>query len=103
MLPVPSVDLRMYARLLDFLAEDARGRESGQPFWREATNAWAHEQLRLEGDELEYFLAAVTRLGGHPWKGNDWDAMADDEDLDRLVWTFHRAWVDRYGPLYPST
>jgi len=35
-------------------------------------------------------------MHAHP-KGHGWEREPRDERLEQLAWTFHRAWVDRYG------
>ena len=88
------IDLRLYAETVDFLgAAQADGRRLGGTG---AALEWAGE-LRLEEDEVEYFLApGVERLMGFDDQ-SEWAEAEPDDRLDTLVWTFHRAWVDRHG------
>jgi hypothetical protein len=92
------LDLTVYVRVLDFLAQRQGSR--GLPSWLAVTTEWA-DSHGLDEPAREYFLSGVTRLAGDPHAGGDWESRARDEELDRLVWTFWRAWVDTYGPLHP--
>ena len=100
----PGVDLELYVEILDYLTERQPVREGKftAPRWSEALNDWARGR-GLEGERLEYFAGGVTRLAGHPWKAGPWEDEPRDEELDMLVWTYHRVWVDRYGPVYPPS
>lgn len=95
------VDLELYIRVLDYLSERALSEGESQA-WADISHDWATGH-GLTGDELAYFGLGITRLGGHPWKGEDWEQLDRRPDLDVLVWTFHRAWTDMHGYLYPPT
>ena len=86
------VDLDLYVSIVDVLADqDAQGaRGRGQVAFD-----WSN-QLGLIEDERNVVLLGISRLDGHP-QGEGWEASARTERLDTLAWTFHRAWVDRYG------
>jgi hypothetical protein len=87
------IDLRLYAETIDFLgAAEADGRRFGGTG---AALEWARA-LRLEDGEVEYVLAGVERLMGFDDQ-SEWAEAEPDDRLDTFVWTFHRAWVDRYG------
>ena len=86
------LDLNLYVEIGDFLdGHAARGRIGRG----EAALEWAHER-GLEGDDLDYFMMGEARVSGHP-KGEDWEDRPRQAGLDYLIWTFHRAWVDRCG------
>ena len=87
------IDLNLYVALVDFFD----GLEMEERFMGggEAAFEWFSEQ-GLSRHDLEYVLLGVARITGHP-KGEDWEQHNRRADLDRQVWTFHRAWVDRYG------
>lgn len=87
------IDLELFVAMMDFLAilegrELPRGRD-------EAAFAWVRQQ-ELGKEQQEYFLEGVARLWSD-WKAEGWESKPRDERLDTLVWTYHRAWVDRYG------
>jgi hypothetical protein len=86
------LDLSLYVEIGDFLdMRTAAGIIGGG----QAASEWARD-YGLEEDDLDYFMLGNARLAGHP-KGEDWEQRARRPDLDKLVWTFHRAWVDRCG------
>jgi hypothetical protein len=86
------LDLNLYVEMGDFLDElTAQGEIGGG----EAAFAWCRHH-GLDRDDLDYFMLGNARLTGHP-KGEDWEARPRRVDLDRLVWTFHRVWIDRCG------
>jgi hypothetical protein len=87
------IDLRLYADTIDFLeAAEADGRKPGGTG---AALEWG-TRLGLEEDELGYVLAGVERMMGFDDE-SEWTDAEPDDRLDTLVWTFHRAWVDRHG------
>jgi hypothetical protein len=86
------LDLNLYVEVGDFLDELTAEGEIGAG---EAALRWC-DKRGLEGDDLDYFMLGNARLTGHP-KGEDWELRPRRADLDGLVWTFHRAWVDRCG------
>lgn len=103
------IDLRRYGTAVEFLQERQRrveGQALGpdrQPQWGDVTNEWAREHLRLEGDQLEYFIDGLNLVaGGVHAKTRHWLDLARDDDLDEEIWLFVRAWLDHYGPLYDT-
>jgi hypothetical protein len=91
-IPLGVIDLNLYASIIDFLAEqDARG-AAGE---FEVAFDWV-ERLGLEREERNVVLHGIARLVGHP-DGEGWERSARSGRLDTLAWTFHRAWIDRYG------
>ena len=89
----PLIELRLYAETIDFFAAaESDGYRYGA---REAALEWAQER-GLDSDDREYVLAGVDRLTGGGGQ-SEWADAETSYRLDTLVWTFHRAWVDRYG------
>lgn len=86
------LDLNLYVEIGDFIDDRTREGEIGAG---EAALRWARER-GLEDDDLDYFMLGNARLAGHP-KGEDWEERPRRPELDKLVWTFNRAWIDRCG------
>jgi hypothetical protein len=104
------IDLRRYLEIVEFLQHRQRqahdeGGNDRPPFWLDATNDWVRERLgyTLDDPELDYFIAGVNVLAGNFVKAGYWIDEPSRPDLDEQVWLFYRAWVDHYGPLYPTS
>lgn len=89
------IDLDLYVRLVDWFDElELSGEFMGGG---EAVFKWFFDHEAMERSvELAYLLAGAARLMGHP-KGLEWDEFDRRPDLDAILWTFHRVWIDRYG------
>jgi hypothetical protein len=86
------IDLRLYASVIEYFQNaEAEERAFGVgeiAYW------WAID--RMNETEVSYFTHGVARLAGHS-KGGGWEERDPLPDIDQMIWTFHRAWVDRYG------
>jgi hypothetical protein len=86
------IDLARYVHLMDLLEDlETKGPHGAG----EAAGKWL-ETLGLSREDERYVFDGINRLAGHP-DGWGWEKGEAQPDLDPLVWTFHRAWVDRYG------
>jgi hypothetical protein len=104
-----SDDLRRYLEITEFLQLQQRSSETNvgrdrAPSWGDATNEWVRKELgfTLEDPQLSYFIDGVNLLAGNFIKAGYWIDEQRDPVLDREVWLFYRAWVDHYGPIYPT-
>ena len=89
------IDLNLYIQIIQFFQEwELEHRTFGGG---EAAFEWASRQ-GLSEDDLGYVLQGAERLTGR-WsrEPTEWELLDRRPHLDRLVWTFHRAWIDRYG------
>ena len=102
------IDLRLYIQTIELLQAVAAERapehvDRGIDPATHAPRVWAeslHEFLamcELRGRDRDYVALGVGRIAGHPWKAGNWETLAADEDLDRFIWTFHRAWIDSHS------
>jgi hypothetical protein len=94
------VQLELYVAIIDYLT-DRHLSDTESHTWVEIVNDWARDVQDLDDEEREYFMSGILRLGGDRLKGGDWELRPRNPDLDPLVWTFHRAWTDMHGYLYP--
>lgn len=92
------IELGHYVQLMDFFEElEAQGPHGAG----EVAVKWTETILNLDSEDERYVLRGIDRLAGHP-DGWGWEEEETRSDLDPLVWTFHRAWVDRYGRVHSS-
>jgi len=86
------IDLDRYISATDFLMglEEAQEVAGSQG----AVYRWLHEHVGLDREDMNYVLEGFARLRGD-FKAEGWEPGR--EELDRIVWAFHRGWVDRYG------
>ncbi len=86
------VDLELYVELVEWF--DRQEQEGTFMGGGEAAVEWFRP--RVADEALDYVLRGCLALVGH-WKAEGWVEESRQPGLDRLVWTWHRVWVDRYG------
>jgi len=94
------IDGELYVRILELL-ESIESGPVGSASAGEALEEVLDDQGGTDSDERLFVESSLQALLGHAdgrYRGGE-NAIAAERvpELLRLLWTFHRAWVDRYG------